>query len=881
MYAYDAERFVARYCIRARSVVAKRFFQLIVSVDFHFAKMQRWPKYGATDVNTRTVHDLLSTINSMTARIKLLERYEQALREIHKVVAMMRPGFNLQIMEPDAMPALIVQFFSDMTGRDSTHNINYKYDYNFGGTLPLQPPPMQPSYPQYWAQQPPQQPFYPPYQPPPPPQPPYPPPPPQAPYQPPPSHPPYPPPPPNQPSLFNQQNQPNQPMPEILSEPSQPSSSTPIPQLVAKLELTNEEINEFESICKNMQPQTITWNNFAVFIHTFLKIFQLRIVNNVTVVDAIKSLENVNILTNYDFKEFIMCVTRDTHINFTISKELCAIFVTFIRFFQNIYMSITKLTYVNADHVVVITLMQTVVIQLIQFFITVHFFIMKIDFKFSDVKTLTATIDILTARIKALPVAEETTKNLHEELRGERATITKLQRINQEVQEKVNDLQTKYNNAQDENESLNDEISKLSPLIQKTESLKEEVERLDKKNKRLKQNLADEHNNFLEEQQRRQNAQQSLQNTEDLQIQNVNENNNKYILELKNAIEQQNQTILKINTLNQQYYEKIEDDAKLYQSNLNDAQQQINKLSEEKIDAINEVKRLQQQILEIQGSIFKKDEKESKPLQEFGLNAINTIYEKIKSINPDFGNNENFLQMSNTDSAVQQWNLVQNWFDRLSTALSGNDVLNINNILHTNAITASKQDLKNQIIERIPANMLVNSDNILLTPQDVQNEPDIVLISAVSRLVSEYNNLARENMSIGQQRDLLTNCASEIANLKRQLDKNVEDVNQINNLVESTPNLNNQTIQSMQTELNVAKTKLKMLTEEKSEDLKQIADEGVQQEISKLNSKIEQINSLLLKYTSIMEEIQKWKTNMLNMYESLARNASDEVHMIE
>ncbi|UZE89759.1 desmoplakin [Parapoynx stagnalis nucleopolyhedrovirus] len=264
--------------------------------------MQRWPKYGNTDVDTRTVHDLLNTINTLSTRVKTLERYERALREIHKVIVILKPTANIQSFDVDALPSLVMKSLSDFVGKDIntlTHNINYKYDYNmpypFPGPTPSIPP------------QPPQPPTFPPY----PPFPYY-----QYPYG-----------PPSQPS--------SQPPPQPSQTPA--PSQAPEPEIVKKIDFTPIERQELESIYNQIVNNNINLSTYELYMNFLIKIMKVYF-SSTQIVQTTETLKtDINILIEYDFKEFLFCIQQETKLVFVKNQLLCKKISAFIIFFLQVF----------------------------------------------------------------------------------------------------------------------------------------------------------------------------------------------------------------------------------------------------------------------------------------------------------------------------------------------------------------------------------------------------------------------------------------------------------------------------------------------------------------------------------------------------------------
>ncbi|BAE72373.1 Desmoplakin [Hyphantria cunea nucleopolyhedrovirus] len=883
MNAHDSKRVTARHNKIARRVIAKRFLQLIVSEHFHFAKMQR---------------DLLNTINSMSARIKALERYEHALREIHKVIVVLRPSFNLQVLDPDAMPALIVQFFSDLPSHNTTHNINYKYDYNVGGALPFQPPPPQPfnPYGQYWPQtppQPPQQPPQPPQQPPPP----------------------------------QQQSPPPQQQSPI---PPQQQSLQPVPQqaIVQQIELSMDEMRELQILQQNMQQQTITWGHYAAFITTMTQIMQTRVVNSTFLIKSIEALKNVDKLVNYDFNEFLRCVARETSVTLNVTPDLCPTVAVFINFFKNTHMTIYNMafTYVNVQTLTTsVESLHMIVVKLFQFFYKIHRVIMKTDYVYTSSGDLIGTIDRLYTNVQLLPLAKQNESELamlQKQVREERADNLKLQ--NEKIM-----IEQNLQSSNDLNHSLSLELNQLKLSTHQIKTLQFNIDNLTRENNDLKYEINTLRNQieapittyyeqYTQEKQKRNELQTEIQT---MQIK---------ISELQALVTGQDAQIntgkakydVEVGVKESEYKAIVSQMADEYKNNLQIAQtqfnektvylqnkiadlqqtitQQNNELSaqNEKLQNLNSIntelmqqiqrvtEQSKEQLASIQTAAPMETDKEKVDKEELDylLSVLNNVYQNAKFFTPNLVEKDLSQDLGNLqfNLARQQEFALSRWFAILKETTAPNDLLNFGSL--TTSGMDALNDLKSQIVNIIPSDVLRNFDKSIVKREDFDKIDNVTLISAVSTLTAQHKEFSKQNKSLrATNTELQTKfatlddtCKSEIRSLQTDLAKNKSDVAAIQNLVNTTPELDTKSMQNVRNELDAAKSKLNNLKEAKLNDLKQMANTSVQEEMSKLNSKIREINSLLSNYTTVTENIFEWKTMMLTMYESLARIVADE-----
>ena len=685
-------------------------------------------------------------------------------------------------------------------------------------------------------------------------------------------------------------------------------------------------MRELQNVYQNMQQQTITWDHLGIFITTMVRIMQLRVINSVTIVDAINSLQNVTTLTNFDFNDFLRCVKRETAIQLTISPNLCRIIVAFIQFFQKTYLSITLtlFTYENSDNLIVSTnSMHIIVVQLYEFFTRIYFFIMQTNFVYTNSDGFVETTAMLYSRVEALTASAQTTtivSNLQGELRRERVKVNNLEREKNSAIQSASEFENRYKNIQSENDSLNAEIERLTPLAGGLQTLSLDKKELLRENNRLKEantklqsenlellkrssqnyeNFKNEQIKVKEKQEKSKELEKRLQDAEDMQTQNVNNDTQKIITELKRSLTNTENQLQEVKTLHSTKLSELQSEIDLnavtYRAKLASLEQEFNRTINERNDTIKQLNETlaagnlqydelvaqlkageqelinsRQRIIELE-SLLQTNAKNKglsendQELIEFLLSTLNSLYISAKEIDPNMAKNVDFSQDKSgmsAELAYKQQNALIEWFNKLTRVLAANDILNLNSISGTIS-------LRNKIAEIIPANIIKSE------PEDMENFDNNDIINGVRTLVSEYNRLNISNTTLNDERALIATCSQQIAALQEDLRKNKEDVAQINNLVQTSPQLNNKTIQLIKAELETAKSQLTNLKKATTEQLKQMADAGVQVEMSKLNTQIEEINSLLLNYRSVTQDIFDWKTNMMELYESLARTSAE------
>nr|AFN21308.1 hypothetical protein Bmnpvguangxigp056 [Bombyx mori nucleopolyhedrovirus] len=799
--------------------------------------MQRWPKYGGTDVNTRTVHDLLNTINTMSARIKTLERYEHALREIHKVVVILKPSANTHGFEPDALPALIMQFLSDFAGRDIntlTHNINYKYDYNYPQPpMPaMQPPPPPPPF----------------HQPPAPPQPPY--------YNNYPYYPPYP---------FSTQ------------PPESNVAGVGGSQSLNQITLTNEEESELTALLKNMQTN-MTWELVQNFVEVLIRIVRVHVVNNVTMINVISSITSVRTLIDYNFTEFIRCVYQKTNIRFAIDQYLCTNMVTFI-----------------------------------DFFIRVFYLVTRTNFQFTTFDQLTQYSDELYTKIQtsilnsAAPLSPPTVEtvnsdvvisNLQEQLKRERALMQQIVEQHRIANERVETMQSQYDELDLKYKEIFEDKSEFAQ--QKSENV-QKIKQLERSNRELNgtvQKLRDENAERLSEIQLQKGDLDEYKNTnrqlnEDIhrlkkRMESTFDKN--YVKTLNDKIESLEKQLDDTQNLNRELESSINETAQTYKFDAKDVMElkqsvsikdqeiamknaqylELSATYQQTVNELTATKNELSQIATTNQSLFAENE-ESKVLLEGALAFIDSFYQIIMQIEkPDY------VPISKpqltAQESIYQTDYIKDWLQKLRSKLSNADVANLQSVSEVN-------DLKTQIISIVPRNIVnrILKENYKVKVENVNAElmENVAVISAVSALVQQYEQSEKQNIRLRQDFEIKLN------ELQRLLDQNQTDFESISEFISRDPafnrNLNDERFQNLKQQCDEMSSKYSALKTTKIKEMESIADQAVKSEMSKLNTQLDELNSLFVKYNRKAQDIFEWKTSMLKRYETLARTTAASV----
>ncbi|AGA16217.1 hypothetical protein [Thysanoplusia orichalcea nucleopolyhedrovirus] len=799
--------------------------------------MQRWPKYGGTDVNTRTVHDLLNTINTMSARIKTLEQYEHALRQIHKVVVILKPSANTHKFEPDALPALIMQYLSEFAGRDIntlTHNINYKYDYNYphpptpASAMPPPPPPQQPPAPPYYNNYP----YYPPYP-------------------------------------FSMP--PTQPPPESSVEGVGGS------QNLNQITLTNEEESELAVLLNNMQTN-LTWECVQSFIQIFIRIVRVHVINNVTIINVISALSSVRTLIDYNFTEFIKCVYLKTNIRFAIDQYLCATIVIFVEFFSRVYTLMTQKSFQFATFE-----------QLTEISTQVY----------TQIATIVTQNADFTMSPPSGPRPFETINydniilDLQDQLKRERALHQQISEQHKLANDRVEILQTQYNEldakykeiiddksefAQQKNENIRkikqlEKINKdldndiqelrdtnaenLSQLkLQKNDieeykanilKLNEEIHKLKNKLDTSRSNTTDL-NNKIESLERQIDDKQGLNEELKINIAKINETTQKYkldaidIIELKQAITVKDQELA---AKSNQYL-------------------QLNSAYEQTVNELNAFKNQLSQTA-VQYQTLQQTYLESQTILEGALAFINSIYQIVMQIDkPDYVTT--LKPQFTIEESKLQMDTIESWMLSLKSKLSNIDTANLQP-------NADLIDLKTQIASKVPKNIL---NRILKKQYNIKPEnysidmlEPITIISAVSALAEQYDALQNQNVKMKQDFEI------KLDELERTLQRNKSDVESISEFISRDPalnrNLNDERFQNLKQQYDEMSSKYLAMETTKIKEMELLADQAVKMELGKLNAQVDELNSLFIKYNSKAQEIFEWKSDMLKRYETLAR----------
>ncbi|ANF29722.1 desmoplakin [Catopsilia pomona nucleopolyhedrovirus] len=920
-----SKRIVWRQSVRVWStIVGKLVFQLIVSVYFHFDNMQRWPKYGNTDVNTRTVHDLLNTINTMSVRIKALERYEHALREIHKVIVIAKPSANIHGFEPDALPALVMQCLSDVVNRDGntlTHNINYKYDYNYNNPFGNLPPP--PSSSSNLPQ-------------PPPPQPPFPPPPSNNPYF-------------NYYPFYSPYNYSSPPPPPAPSSQQSQTTFANIndiggSQSLNQINLTSEEEAQLAILYENMQ-NNMRWEYFESFVDTLIKIIRVHIVNSVVIVNAISSSKNVKKLINIDFIEFLKCVRQKTDVHLQVDRYVCDYIAVFIQFFMRIYVIIkrTELTWTQ----------QISVQQLTEYSNEMY---NDIQNKYNNFTLTPPPSSSLATPFLASDTNNTTLIELQRQLTAERSQIQLLQEQNAAYDDQIRTVKTQYDTLVARNKQLIDENAEMDRNLalqrdgdaKKIKELNSSVKRLQQsqseladqnvelQNKILDLNyniktLNDDLNDLKEENRRMSRDNRFLQsklrkNIETAEsefiaelnveidnlrrrldnVQSKNANLTRQLAEINDVDREMEASVSRIDYLNSQIEDKQRQIERLQQINVTLEKSrtlQSTETNEQMTLLQNTIEYLQKENDNLQ-EIVKSNENVAIEYEQALLKIkyydthvsdvisyVNDYYKAIGDIDPNRADynrnlikNENDIVENPFEIAEAQHNYIRVWLQSIQSRLSTADLVN----LQQENYYGQYNDIKSQITNIIPLNIIqkyINRDSGGNVKQENLNVSDIVLISSVSELVRQYDALAKENNAMQTQNNTLKEendqfkreYASKINALENQLKQNIENVKFLSALASSDPalkHLNDQSYQELKRKLDTLQNECVAVKNVQRQDLNDIAEQAVKIEIGKLNKQIEKINILFVKYDSKSKDIFEWKGQMLKMYETLARSVA-------
>jgi Viral Desmoplakin N-terminus len=699
--------------------------------------MQRWPKYGNTDVDTRTVHDLLNTINTLSTRVKTLERYERALREIHKVIVILKPTANIQSFDADALPALVTKSLSDFVGRDIntlTHNINYKYDYNmpypFPGPSPFIPPP-----------QPPQQPptTFPPY--------------PQYPY--------------NQypgSQFQTSSQQPPQPPPTHFPSPEQASGSG----ILKKINFTNDENRELETLYNRITEQ----NEFSLPVYELYMNFVIKIMRIyftsmqiVQITEYVKT--NISLLIEYDFKEFLECIRRETTLLFIKDQLLCRKVSAFVKFFLQIYE-----------------------------------FYYKKNFTYTEETNIKLICDTLyTNIVDYFQSANEVKNELKDELKNERRSLE--------------DLRERLRSSE--------------------QNLIHHKERIDKLNTDNRQLIADKEN---------------LEMTAIADKEHLHRRIEKMDVSTE---EEDNQKILELNDKLKKLLDEHKDLKSLFDSSIadNKSLHDQTQYSNEKINALQQEIESSRKQIQTLNEELKTEQNVQIPITKF-VQYINHLYGKI--------------QGKPSEDLDEKINFVFKWLKQI---ISTRDLVNLQSIKEQNEeyknIKFQYDDLRSLIFNRFLVKSEKDNGSKTVVPNDLS---DVDLVARVSLLFDDLSNKATTKTK---------DCLLKIEKLEGRLNEVGTAVQKMSQFsVDPTKKLNDQTIQELQKTNASLESDLKVAKTMKEETLKNIAEESVNQELSKLNEQIANITDLFSKYDSFNKDIFEWKTRILQMYETLARTYSQK-----
>lgn len=195
---------------------------------------------------------------------------------------------------------------------------------------------------------------------------------------------------------------------------------------------------------------------------------------------------------------------------------------------------------------------------------------------------------------------------------------------------------------------------------------------------------------------------------------------------------------------------------------------------------------------------------------------------------------------------------------KLRSKLSNADVANLQSVSEVN-------DLKTQIISIVPRNIVnrILKENYKVKVENVNAESmeNVAVISAVSALVQQYEQSEKQNIRLRQDFEIKLN------ELQRLLDQNQTDFESISEFISRDPafnrNLNDERFQNLKQQCDEMSSKYSALKTTKIKEMESIADQAVKSEMSKLNTQLDELNSLFVKYNRKAQDIFEWKTSML------------------
>jgi chromosome segregation ATPase len=172
-----------------------------------------------------------------------------------------------------------------------------------------------------------------------------------------------------------------------------------------QITLSPEENNELIAIQQEIQTN-LTWSTYERFLQVTIRILQVHIENNITIVNVFKMADSFKTLADFNFKVFLKCLNDYTSVMFVNDTHLCRIIVMFVDFFKRVYFLYRKHQFIASQQQINVN---------------------QLDITMRDIYTeISDNYTQFTSAKEKLERLDETLGDLTDELKNERATITML-----------------------------------------------------------------------------------------------------------------------------------------------------------------------------------------------------------------------------------------------------------------------------------------------------------------------------------------------------------------------------------------------------------------------------------------------------------------------
>jgi predicted nucleic acid-binding Zn-ribbon protein len=680
-----------------------------------------------------------------------------------------------------------------------------------------------------------------------------------------------------------------------------------------QITLSPEENNELIAIQQEIQTN-LTWSTYERFLQVTIRILQVHIENNITIVNVFKMADSFKTLADFNFKVFLKCLNDYTSVMFVNDTHLCRIIVMFVDFFKRVYFLYRKHQFIASQQQINVN---------------------QLDITMRDIYTeISDNYTQFTSAKEKLERLDETLGDLTDELKNERATITMLRDEIDEIKNERNATIAELNQnmrelkkitaiEKPEKKNVSGELENYRQREERTQLMvrqEMEIARLQQENTncvaRLNEKIAqleadyrnrefDLRERFLKEQLTTAAAAATAPavTTQVAPIESVNvkllENE---IERYKNIIDDNN---LEIKKLNNSIKTFISQNQEL--TNTNRSLDETNRRLTMEIDSNNlEIKKLNnsiktymdqnQELTNTNNSNNLKIEKLNNTIETFidqneklantnlSLNETNTrLAMEVSSIKnpplpikmePQF----EIPSLSTTTTATPEFgmtsSIIQDKYIQLTSAAGV-------------AFNFLEQQLKRQSlfeIENYDKTIISDYINEIETKFDrllkirtfwssISAEQEARLNNFLNpQLEGEVSYIIKFERTIAAYVDWIMSAegkVEKIDSLERQIKESFEELDMLSRDIK--PNLTESSVQKLSDENKFLLDTVKSLELKSKEQIADQVTKTIQEELSQLNDSLKNLQEIFYKHNTELTETSDWKIKIMEKYEALAR----------